>query len=117
MCAYAALHGRRKAAEDFGVSPHTLWRFPKQGHTGRAVPYAVLSSVGESVRAIEAATFELIIDLEGLRPHPTLCHLRQGLEEALPLLCATPLTTVEDLSRFKHVTASTLRERLRKLTE
>ena len=88
--AYASLHGRRKAAEDLGVSRHTLWRFLERGQLGRAVPSAVLSSVGESVRAIEAATFEIIIDLEGLRPDPALRHLRQGLEEALQLLCATP---------------------------
>ena len=115
--AYASLHGRRKATEDLGVSRHTLWRFLERGHTGRAVPSAVLSSVGGSVRAIEAATFEIIIDLEGLRPDPALRSLRQGLEEALLLLCATPLATVEELSRFGRVPASTLRDRLRKLTE
>ena len=63
--AYASLHGRRKAAEDLGVSRHTLWRFLERGQRGRAVPSVVLSSVGGSVRAIEAATFEIIIDLEG----------------------------------------------------
>ena len=89
--AYASLHGRRKAAEDLGVSRHTLWRFLERGHMGRAVPSAVLSSVGGSVRAIEAATFEIIVDLEGLRPDPALRSLRQGLEEALLLLCAAPL--------------------------
>ena len=68
--AYASLHGRRKAAEDLGVSRHTLWRFLERGHMGRAVPSAVLSSVGGSVRAIEAATFEIIVDLEGLSPNP-----------------------------------------------
>ena len=115
--AYASLHGRRKAAEDLGVSRHTLWRFLERGHTGRSVPSAVLSSVGWSVRAIEAATFEIIIDLEGLRPDPALRSLRQGLEEALLLLCAAPLATVEDLSRFGRIPASTLRDRLRKLIE
>ena len=117
VLAYASLHGRRKAAEDLDVSRHTLWRFLERGHAGRAVPAAVVSSVGESVRAIEAATFEIIIDLEGLRPDPALRSLRQGLEEALLLLCATPLATVEDLSRFRRVPASTLRDRLRNLTE
>ena len=115
--AYASLHGRRRAAEDLGVSRHTLWRFLERGHTGRSVPSAVLNSVGGSVRAIEEATFEIIIDLEGLRPDPALRHLRQGLEEALQLLCATPLATVEELSRFGRVPASTLRDRLKKLTE
>ena len=65
--AYASLHGRRKTAEDLGVSRHTLWRFLERVQMGRAVPSAVLSSVGGSVRAIEAATLEIIIDLEGLR--------------------------------------------------
>ena len=115
--AYAWLHGRRKAAEDLGVSRHTLWRFLERGHAGRAVPSAVLSSVGGSVRAIEAATYEVIIDLEGLRPDPALRSLRQGLEEALLLLCATPLATVDELSRFGRLPTSTLRDRLKKLTE
>ncbi len=115
--AYAWLHGRRKTAEDLGVSRHTLWRFLERGHAGRAVPSAVLSSVGGSVRAIEAATYEVIIDLEGLRPDPALRSLRQGLEEALLLLCATPLATVDELSRFGRLPTSTLRDRLKKLTE
>ena len=115
--AYASLHGRRKAAEDLGVSRHTLWRFLERGEMGRAVPSAVLNKVGNSVRAIEAATFEIIVDLEGLRPDPALRSLRQGLEEALLLLCAAPLATVDDLSRFGHISASTLRDRLKKLTE
>ena len=115
--AYASLHGRRKAAEDLGVSRHTLWRFLERGQAGRAVPSAVVNKVGNSVRAIDAATFEIIVDLEGLRPDPALRSLRQGLEEALLLLCASPLATVEDLSRFGRIPASTLRDRLKKLTE
>ena len=106
--AYASLHGRHKAAEDLGVSRHTLWRFLERDQMGRAVPSVVVNKVGGSVQAIEAATFEIIIDLEGLRPDPALRHLRQGLEEALLLLCATPLATVEELSRFGRVPASTL---------
>ena len=115
--AYMWRHGRRKTAEDLGVSRHTLWRFLEQGHVGRTVPSAVLNSVGGSVRAIEAATLEIVIDLEGLRPDPALRPLREGLEEALLLLCATPLTTVDELSRLGRVPASTLRERLGKLAE
>ena len=115
--AYERQHGRRKTAEDLGVSRHTLWRFLERGHVGRAVPSAVLNSVGGRVQAIEAATLEIIIDLEGLRPDPALRHLRQGLEEALLLLCATPLATVEELSRFGRIPASTLRDRLEKLPE
>ena len=81
--AYEWLQGRRKTAEDLGVSRHTLWHFLERGHTGRAVPSAVLSSVGSSIQAIEAATLEIMIDLEGLRPDPALRPLREGLEEAL----------------------------------
>ena len=32
--AYVWRHGRRKTAEDFGVSRHTLWRFLERGHLG-----------------------------------------------------------------------------------
>ena len=115
--AYASLHGRRKTAEDLGVSRHTLWRFLERGHTGRSVPSAVVNKVSNSVRAIEAATFEIMIDLEGLRPDPALRPLRQGLEEALLLLCATPVATVEELARFGRLPGSTLRDRLKRLTE
>ena len=115
--AYVRRQGRRKTAQVLGVSRHTLWRFLERGHVGHAVPSAVLNSVGGSVRAIEAATYDIIIDLEGLRPDPALRPLRQGLEEALLLLCATPLTTVDEMSRFGRVPASTLRDRLEKLAK
>ena len=115
--AYASPHGRRRATEDLGVSRHTLWRFLERGHTGRSVLSAVLNAVGGNVAAVEAATFEIIIDLEGLRPDPALRSLRQGLEEAVLLLCAAPLATVDELSRFGRVPASTLRDRLKRLAE
>ena len=115
--AYERRHGRRKTAVDLGVSRHTLWRFLERGHMGRAVPSAILNAVGGNIAALEAATLEIIIDLEGLRPDPALRSLRQGLEEALLLLCAAPLATVEELSRFGRVPASTLRDRLKKLVE
>ena len=106
--AYERRHGRRKTAENLGVSRHTLWRFLERGHVGRSVPAAVLNAVGGNRAALEAATLEIIIDLEGLRPDPALRPLREGLEEALLLLCATPLATVDELSRFGRVPASTL---------
>ena len=115
--AYERRHGRRKTAEVLGVSRHTLWRFLERGHMGQAVPSAVLSSVGGNVRAIENARQQLLIDLMGLRPDPALPPLRAGLEEALLLLCAAPLTTVDELSRLGRVPASTLRERLEKLVK
>ena len=110
-------HGRRKTAEDLGVSRHTLWRFLERGHMGRAVPAAVLNAAGGNIAALEAATLEIIIDLEGLRPDPALRPLREGLEDTLLLLCAAPLATVDELSRFGRIPASTLRDRLEKLTE
>ena len=115
--AYVWQHGRRKTAEDLGVSRHTLWRFLERGHMGRAVAAAVLISVGGNVRAIERARQQLIIDLMGLRPDPALRPLREGLEEALLLLCTAPLTTVDQLSRFGRIPASTLRDRLEKLVD
>ena len=114
--AYVWRDGRRKTAEDLGVSRHTLWRFLERGHRGRAVPSTVLNSVGGNFRAIENARQQLLIDLMGLRPDPALPPLRAGLEEALLLLCAAPLTTVDELSRLGRVPASTLREQLEKLT-
>ena len=107
--------GQKRTAESLGVSRHTLWRYLEHGHAGRAVPAAVLDSVGRSVRDIEAATLEIIIDLEGLRPDPALRSLRRNLEDALLLLCAAPLATVDELARFGRVPASTLRERLDRL--
>ncbi len=115
--AYEWRHGRPKTAADLGVSRHTLWRFLERGNMGRAVPSSFLSSVGGSVRAIERARQQLLIDLMSLRPDPALCPLREGLEYALLLLCAAPLTTVDELARLGRVPASTLRERLDKLAK
>ena len=123
----AVLHGRPKAADAFGVSRHTLWRFLNQGHTGRAIPRAVLERVGGSARALDDAKERLILQARARRrlhstgpvaesaalPRP----LRQGLEGALLLLCTAPRATVDELFRFGRVSASTLRERLGKLAE
>ena len=121
ICEYARVHqrrhGQKRTAESLGVSCHTLWRYLEKGHKGLAVPAAVLDCVGGSVKDIEAATLEIIIDLEGLRPDPALRSLRRGLGDALLLLCAAPLATVDELARFGRVPASTLRERLDKLAE
>ena len=115
--AHQRLHGQKKTAEALGVSRHTLWRYLEKGHQGRAVPAAVLSHVGKNIRDIEAATLEIVIDLEGLRPDPALRPLRRNLEDALLLLCAAPLATVDELARFGRVPASTLRGRLDKLAK
>ena len=117
MRVHQRLHGQKKTAESLDVSRHTLWRYLEKGHGGRAVPAAVLDSVGKSTQDIEAATLEIIIDLEGLRPDPALRPLRRNLEDALLLLCTAPLATVDELARFGRVPASTLRERLDRLAK
>ena len=124
MRTYVLLYGRNRTAEDFGVSRHTLWRFLECGRMSRAIPSAVLNSVGvgadvplsRTVAALEVARQQHIADLarqrfDGLRLLP------QRLNDALILLCATPLATVRELSRFGRVPVSTLRDRLGKLTE
>ena len=115
--AHQRRHGQKRTAEALGVSRHTLWRYLEKSHDGRAVPAAVLNKVGQSIKEINAAALELIIDLEGLRPDPALRPLRRNLEDALLLLCAAPLATVSELARFGRVPASTLRQRLEKLAK
>ena len=120
---YAVLHGKPKAAEALGVSRHTLWRFLDRVHTGRAVPRAVLERVGKSAEAVEDAEERLILQAQArrrLKDGGTTAErrtrpLREALEDALRLVCATPLATVDELSRFGRVPASTMRERLGKL--
>ena len=113
---YVLWHGRRQAAETLGVSRHTLWRFLERGHVGRAVPCAVIDAVGGSAQAIEAATRELVTWQPVRRRDSAPRPLSQELEDTLLLVCAAPLSTVGDLSRFGRVPASTLRDRLRKLS-
>ena len=43
--------------------------------------------------------------------------LRESIEDALLLLFTTPLSTVDNISRFGCVPVSTLRDRLKMLTE
>ena len=114
---YVLWHGRQQAAEALGVSRHTLWRFLERGHVGRAVPCAVIDTVGGSTQAIEAATQELAawrpVRRRDTAPRP----LPQTLEDTLLLVCAAPLATVGELARFGRVSTSTLRERLGKLSQ
>ena len=128
---YAVWHGRDRAARDFGVSRHTLWRFLARGHTGRAIPRAVMDSVGRRVEEVEAARETLIAEArlweaterrlaDNGRANgsaPDVMRLSLGLEDSLRLLCAAPLATVDELSRFGRVPASTLRDRLKRLAE
>ena len=118
---YVLWRGRRRAAEDFGVSRHTLWRFLRRGHMGPALPRAVMDMTGDSVEALEAATWAIAATERVLarRPPPkaatSVRSLPEALEDTLLLLCAAPLATVDELSHFGRIPATTLRDRLRKL--
>ena len=128
---YAVWHGRDRAVRVFGVSRHTLWRFMARGHTGRVIPRAVMDSVGRSVEEVEAARKTLIAGarlweaterrLADNAPAKESASgsigLSLGLENTLLLACAAPLATVDEMSRFGRVPASTLRDRLGKLTD
>ena len=113
---YVLWHGRTKAAETFGVSRHTLWRCLERERLGKSLPRAVIEAVGHDPVAIEAAAWAITASRKRQRraaanPQP----LAETLEDALRLLCAAPLTTVEELSAFGRVPATTLRRRLAKL--
>ncbi len=122
---YADWRGSHKAMERFGVSRQTLWRFLERGHLGRALPRAVLDSVGDSVEIIDAATWAVVaseritakFDRSARNRRPAGPNLRRGQEDALLQLCAAPLTTVSELARFNRAPPTTLRGRLERLTE
>ena len=115
--AHVLRHGQGHTAEAFGVSRHTLWRFLHRGQFGRSLPRAVLITVGGSVAALESATLQLIRS----RPNPShadaLPRLTDELEDTLLLVCATPLATARELSLLGRIPTSTLKARLRKLTD
>ena len=128
--AYALWHGRPQAAQRFGVSRHTLWRFLERGNLGRSLPRAVARAVGDDPQAIDAATEELVASAQRERKllremDDTLAQLEkrgsakhrltESQEDALLLLCAAPLATVKELARFGRVPESTLRDQLNRL--
>ena len=113
--AFVYRHGQRRAAEAFAVSRHTLWRFLRRGHAGRSLPKAVINAVGGSVEALESATRKLIRGYPRLSHDDTPSRLPAELEDALLLLCATPLATMKELSLLGRVPSSTLKARLKKL--
>ena len=130
MRAYALWHGRPQAAQRFGVSRHTLWRFLERGHLGRSLPRAVTGAVGDNPQAIDAATEALVATAQRQRKllreiDDAVAQLEQrghskyrlsgSQEEALLPLCATPLATVKELARFGKVPESTLRDQLNRL--
>ena len=63
---YVMWRGIRQAAATFSVSRHTLWRFLRRGHTGRALPRAVMGIVGDSVEVLEAAIWDIVAPAERL---------------------------------------------------
>ena len=114
--AYVYRHGRKRAAEAFGVSRHTLWRFLRRGQLGRSLPGAVFDAVGDTVESLEEATQKLI---QGPPSRPfgdTSLYLTEELEDTLLLVCATPLATASELSRLSGIPSSTIKTRLSKLS-
>ena len=123
--AYSLWHGRPKAARHFGVSRHTLWRFLEREYLGRSLPRAVTGAVGDSIEAIDAATWAIgaseritaNFERSARNRRPADPALRRGQEDALLQLCAAPLTTVNELARFNREPPTTLRDRLDRLAE
>ena len=128
--AYTLWHGRPQAAQRFGVSRHTLWRFLERGHLGRSLPRAVTGAMSDDPQAIEAATEELaatalrerklLLEMDDAlaqleKRSPATHRLSNSQEDALLLLCAAPLATVKELARFGRVPDSTLRGQLNRL--
>ena len=120
---YVMWRGIQQATATFGVSRHTLWRYLRRGHTGRALPRAVMGAVGDSVEVLEAATWAIpavdrvVASRPAAKPVLAPYPMSQALEDSLLLLCATPLATVDELSRFGRIPSSTLRDRLKKLVK
>ena len=114
---YAKRYGHRRTAQELGVSRHTLWRLLKRFQMGRAIPRAVLTSVGDTAETIEIARLLLTYEIPKGKFDDALRPLPEALEDTLVDLCATPLTTVRELARLVRVPASTLRDRLQKLSE
>ena len=110
-------HGHQRTAERFGVSRQTLWRFLDRDQDGRKLPRAVLSSVGDSVDALVAATDTLIGEPSAQGRPASPDSLRGGLRDALLGLCEAPLTTAGELAQLTRVPASTLHDQLAKLSE
>ena len=115
--AYVRRHGHGKAAADLGVSRQTLWRFLERGHMGRSLPQAVLNAVDGNPDALYAATWQLYASPEEQMRADAIRPLPKGLEHALLLLAATPLTTAWELSCIGRIPLSTIRDRLERLTE
>ena len=109
------LHGQGKTAETLGVSRHTLWQFLEQGRARRTLRRPEL---GRRERRGDQRSHVRAHD-RPRGPATGACAAlpAPGHREGTPAAGATPLATVEDLSRFGRVPASTLRDWLKKLTE
>ena len=114
---HALRYGHERTAQDLRVSRQTLWRLLNRFQMGRAIPRAVLSSVGDTAEALEIARLLLTYEIPKGKFEDALRPLPKALEDTLIDLSATPLTTVRELSRLGRVPASTLRDRLRKLAD
>ena len=79
---------------------------------GRAIPRAVLKTVGSTPKALEVGRLLLIYEISRGTYYDDLHPLPEALEDTLVLLSAIPLATVEELSRIGRIPATTLRERL-----
>ena len=115
--AHVSRHGRKRTAEAFGVSRHTLWRFLQRGHLGRSLLKAVLNTVGGTVEALEAATLKLSRHHQSPSRADPFPRLSEQLEDTLLLISATPMATARELSTLVSVSISTYKARLRKLTD
>ena len=114
---HALRYGQSRTAQDLGVSRHTLWRLLKRFQMGRAIPRAILRSVGDTAETLEIARLLLTYETPRGRFDDALRLLPESLEDTLIDLCGTPLTILRELSRLVRVPVSTLRDRLHKLTE
>ena len=115
--AYVYRHSRKRTAEEFGVSRHTLWRFLRRGKLGRSLPRVVFNAVGSTVESLEEATQKLIESPPIRRLDDKLLYLTEELEDTLLLVSATPLATASELSRLSGIPSSTIKSRLRKLVK
>ncbi len=82
---------------------------------GRAIPRAVLDSVGTTVEALEVARLLIDDDKSRRRSNEPSPHLPEALEDTLQLLSATPLATIKELSKIGRIPATTLRDRVQNL--
>ena len=112
---YVLWHGRRKTIEEFGVSRHTLWRFLERGRLGKSLPRAVIKTIGDDPDTIETAARAMTAVRQVRRRAANPKPLAETLEGTLRLVCAAPLATVEELSPFGRIPATTLGRRLAKL--